>query len=234
MKISKTVVAVALSAASMGALADITVLGTSFAAGATTQSTLLGTFSAFRNLSTSTFEFKPAQDGIQGVGIKGGVQGEIDTSERLVGIFNQAYGIGQFTLAMLFNSGQYGDVNEIAEVSVDYADDNSAQIFKYKLTSTGVTTATWNGPGSVQNVSKALVGYGGAWSVLNPFGAHKISSISFTALPGTCVVSSCTSQSEFSLVSVTAVPEVETYAMMLAGLGLMGTIARRRNKAKTA
>ena len=32
--------------------------------------------------------------------------------------------------------------------------------------------------------------------------------------------------------AVTAVPEVETYAMMLAGLGLMGTIARRRNKSK--
>jgi choice-of-anchor C domain-containing protein len=31
-------------------------------------------------------------------------------------------------------------------------------------------------------------------------------------------------------VSVTAVPEPETYAMLLAGLGLMGTIARRRNK----
>jgi hypothetical protein len=29
-------------------------------------------------------------------------------------------------------------------------------------------------------------------------------------------------------VSVTAVPEAETYAMMLAGLGLMGTIVRRR------
>jgi len=29
-------------------------------------------------------------------------------------------------------------------------------------------------------------------------------------------------------VSVTAVPEPETYAMLLAGLGLMGTIARRR------
>ncbi|MEO7107844.1 MAG: choice-of-anchor C family protein [Rhodoferax sp.] len=34
-------------------------------------------------------------------------------------------------------------------------------------------------------------------------------------------------------VSVTAVPEPETYAMMLAGLGLMGAIARRR-KAKQA
>lgn len=35
------------------------------------------------------------------------------------------------------------------------------------------------------------------------------------------------------LVAVTAVPEPETYAMMLAGLGLIGTIARRR-KAKSA
>jgi len=34
-------------------------------------------------------------------------------------------------------------------------------------------------------------------------------------------------------ISVTAVPEPETYAMMLAGLGLIGTIARRR-KAKQA
>jgi PEP-CTERM motif len=32
-------------------------------------------------------------------------------------------------------------------------------------------------------------------------------------------------------ISVTAVPEPETYAMLLAGLGLMGAIARRRNKA---
>lgn len=32
-------------------------------------------------------------------------------------------------------------------------------------------------------------------------------------------------------ISVTAVPEPESYAMLLAGLGLIGTIARRRNKA---
>ena len=32
-------------------------------------------------------------------------------------------------------------------------------------------------------------------------------------------------------ISVTAVPEPETYALLLAGLGLMGAISRRRNKA---
>lgn len=35
-----------------------------------------------------------------------------------------------------------------------------------------------------------------------------------------------------NVASITPVPEPESYAMLLAGLGLMGTIARRRNKAK--
>ena len=34
-------------------------------------------------------------------------------------------------------------------------------------------------------------------------------------------------------VHIAAVPEPETYAMLLAGLGLMGSIARRRNRAST-
>lgn len=34
--------------------------------------------------------------------------------------------------------------------------------------------------------------------------------------------------------AVTAVPEPETYAMLLAGLGLIGTIARRRSQSKSA
>jgi hypothetical protein len=33
-------------------------------------------------------------------------------------------------------------------------------------------------------------------------------------------------------ISVTAVPEPESYAMLLAGLGVMGAIAVRRNKSK--
>ena len=34
--------------------------------------------------------------------------------------------------------------------------------------------------------------------------------------------------------SITAVPEPETYAMMLAGLGLLGFAARRRKQAQAA
>jgi hypothetical protein len=41
------------------------------------------------------------------------------------------------------------------------------------------------------------------------------------------------SDAQWSLTSVSAVPEPETYAMLLAGLGLMGAVARRR-RAKQA
>ncbi|MBK7006138.1 MAG: FxDxF family PEP-CTERM protein [Burkholderiales bacterium] len=34
------------------------------------------------------------------------------------------------------------------------------------------------------------------------------------------------------MASVTSVPEPETYAMLLAGLGVMGAIARRRKAAR--
>lgn len=40
--------------------------------------------------------------------------------------------------------------------------------------------------------------------------------------------------SKVGITSVTAVPEPETYAMMLAGLGLIGAIARRRQRKHTA
>jgi hypothetical protein len=42
------------------------------------------------------------------------------------------------------------------------------------------------------------------------------------------------SSGSWSLTNVTAVPEPETYAMMLAGLGVMGAFARRRKAKQTA
>ena len=235
MNISKSLVAAALSVASVGAFADVTVLGTSFADGASTQATAIGTFSAYSGANLGKFDFKAAQGGYQGVGVEGATAGEIDRTEKITGVLNQAYGISQFTLGLLFDGPEYGDVNEKAQVTVDFADDNSSALFSYTLTSTSATTADWSGfAGVVQNLSPATLSLGGAWSVLNPFGNRKINSISFTALNGVCGSAGgyCNNQSDFTLVSVTAVPEVETYAMMLAGLGLMGTIARRRNKSK--
>ena len=234
MKFTKLLTAAALSAASLSAFADITVQGTSFAAGAATQSTLMGTFAAYSAGATpGAFAFAPAMGGYQGVGVAGGVNGEIDSKERIVGTLNQAYGISQFTLGLFFDGGEYGDVQERAEVKVTYADNSFGT---FVLTAISSTVATWtNAAGVVTNLALADLGKGGVWSVTNPFGNQKVTSIAFAALPGICKAgATCTSQSDFTLVSVTAVPEAETYAMMLAGLGLMGAIARRRNKAKAA
>lgn len=231
MKFSKTLAAVAFSALSVSAFADITVQGGTFTDGASSQATALGTFEAFSNNVAGTFDIKAPQGGYQGVGVTGNTPGEVNTNERIDATFNQAYAIGQFTLGLLFDGPEYGDVNEKAQVTVNFADQTSGV---YVLTATGLNTATWSGAGSFVNLSNAGLGLGGVWSVLNPFGNKLVTALSFTAIPGTCVVGTCTDQSDFTLVSVTAVPEAETYAMMLAGLGLMGAIARRRNKAKSA
>jgi hypothetical protein len=232
MKISKTLIAAALSVASVGAFADTTVYGNTFAAGAHTQTTVLGVFEAFVGASNGTFGFKSAQGGYQGVGVSARDPGEIDIGESIVATFGQAIGLTQFTVGLLFNGPEYNDVQEQAQFTVNF-EDNTTGV--YVLTALGNTAASWSGVGGiVQNLSPAQDGLGGVWSVLNPFGTRKVSSISFAPIFGLVGEGSGTNQSDFTLVSVTAVPEVESYAMMLAGLGLMGTIARRRNKAKAA
>jgi hypothetical protein len=238
MKISKTLLAAALSVVSLGAFADGTVLGSTFASGSSTKATILGTFSAAGG--TGVFGLKTTPQGVVGVGVNGGTAGEIDVGESITGVFDHGYLIKQFTLGLLFDGPEWKDVQEKAQISVKYA--GSSTFTDYVLTamrSAGGDVATWTGFGSVVNLSKATQTTGGVWSVLNPFGNAKIDVIKFTSLMGVapaalCDGTPCTNQSDYTLVSVTAVPEVETYAMMLAGLGLMGTIARRRNKAKTA
>jgi hypothetical protein len=237
MKIKTTLAAALLAVSSFGAMADVTVLGSTFASGST-QATALGTFSAYDGVNAGTFGTK-GQDGFSGVGVVGGASGnEIDIGQSIKAVFNNSYVLSQFTLGLLFDGPEYRDVQEKAQISVKYA--GSASFTDYVLTavrSLSGTTATWTGAGTVTNLAVAQDGKGGVWSVLNPFGNQKIEAISFTALEGISAgscIGTCNNQTDYVLVSVTAVPEIETYGMMLAGLGLMGSIARRRNKAKAA
>ena len=65
------------------------------------------------------------------------------------------------------------------------------------------------------------------------FGLGNVDSVSFTSFGGTPHQGYNGAQATFALDTLTiaaAVPEPETYAMLLAGLGLMGAVARRRNK----
>ena len=230
-KIKNAVIAISLatSAFSMSAMAD-TVYGSNFGTGSTYLTTLNGvatTFSATSGSNAGTFTTK-SQAGYTGAGVAGGGTLEINPNEAIKGSFAAPLTISNFTLGLLFDGPEYGDVNEVAQITATYAD-SSVHVFTF--TATGPTTAAWTGGGSFVNLSSATNGLGAVWSVSDPFSGASVTSLSFTALPGTVGSAGGTgsSQSDFVLISVSAVPENETYAMMLAGLGLMGFVARRRS-----
>ncbi|MDI1309682.1 MAG: PEP-CTERM sorting domain-containing protein [Methylotenera sp.] len=213
-----------------------TIYGTNFGGGSSYATTFLGdidaTFTAQVGAADGKFTYKGAQDGFQGVGVSPvtgseRTYGEIDIGESINASFSSGISISNFTLGLLFDGPEYGDVNEQAQITATFSDNS---VHSYLFTATGINTGIWSGSGSFVNESVAANGMGAVWSFSNPFGNALIKSLSFTALPGVCGTAggACTNQSDYTLISVSAVPEPETYAMFLAGLGLMGFVARRR------
>lgn len=216
-----------------------TIYGVNFGTSGTYSTSFLGgvtaNFSALKGDTAAKFSFKAAQDGFQGAGVSplsGGERtpGEIDIGETIKGSFSQAVQIKSFSVGLLFNGPEYNDVKEKAVVSVMYADNSKAS---FSLIATGDRSATWSVPGiTVNMLSQATAGKGGAWSVVNPFGNKLVKSIAFGADYGTAGCRGCTNQSDYTFMSVTAaVPEPETYAMLLAGLAAIGAMVRRKKKA---
>ena len=216
-----------------------TIYGTNFGTGSSYSTTFLGdintTFSAKVGAADGKFSTKAAQGGYQGVGVspKHGSErtpGEIDIGESVNASFSKGIFITNFKLGLLFDGPEYGDVNEQAEITATYLD-NSVRSFVF--TATSKNTGIWTGSGSFVNLSKAEEGKGGVWSLSNPFGNVRVKALSFTALPGVCGTAggSCSNQSDFTLISVSAVPEPETYAMMLLGLLGLGFMTRRNKQA---
>lgn len=172
-----------------------------------------------------------SQGGISGLGVTGGRTGdEIDIGETVTMSWAAGLKITSFSVGLLFNGPEYGDWAEVAQVTA-WNGQQQVGLGLLKVDATDNTAATFTGTGfgSVGNLAPAVEGGGGAWKVDNPFGDAQVTRLEFTALSSTvCGTSSCTNQSDYVLSSVTAVPEPGTYSMLLAGLGAMGFVAKRR------
>lgn len=170
-------------------------------------------------------------NGITAVGVSGGPGGnEIDIGEWMTASFSAGLYVGNVHLAYLYDGPEYNDVNEVAQLTATLFGGGTVVS---TLTAVGTTSAIASmgsasiiGGQDANNVGAAL------WSWDNPFGNALVTSITFEALPGACGAGPCTNQSDYSLYNMTAaVPEPSSYALMVAGLGVMGFIARRRRPA---
>lgn len=165
-------------------------------------------------------------EGVTAVGVSGGAGGaEIDVGQGMWAAFADFRNVASLSIAFLFDGPEHNEVNEVAKVFLLGTSSWG------HLTATGPTTASWSfSDGVVTNVSAATLGGAGVWTIANPFGSAAGTGLFFGALEGVpgADCPGCSNQSDYALLSVTAVPEPSTYALMLGGLLAVGSVMRRR------
>jgi hypothetical protein len=183
-----------------------------------------------------------SQGSYTGVGVQGMTDGEIDwrngASESITLTFATPVPLASFTLGVLFNGPEYNDVREVARITIN--GDATSYYLKTQATENVASWyygTTWLADVSYLPGAGTQLGAGGDIMVTNPFGNLVVQSIKFEAaegvsgnLCGANGASLCTNQSDYSVVSVSAVPEPQTYALLLAGLGAVFFVTRRRRR----
>lgn len=193
------------------------------------------TFEARRNdaLNANATFLKKSQAGYTGVGVTNGrTNGELDIGETISGTFTNNMQINSFTLGLLFDGPEYGDVNEVATVSIF----NGSSWLMGSLVALNTNTASWSFGGNTTNItaiSSASNGLGGVWRIDNPFATTIGSKIVFGASYGVCgsAGGACNNQSDYTINQVDYASVPEPSALALLAVGMIGlSIARRRTR----
>jgi hypothetical protein len=180
------------------------------------------------NASPDNFAHKSVA-GYDVVGVHGGYEyGEIDLARESIGImFTEATVVSDLSLGLLFVRGEHEDVLvEVAGVDVVFADGTTGS---YSLQVLDGLTASWNGSTTgVTNLSPALFGGAGVFSVANPFGDAAVKSISLIGQGLASPLDYRNSDYGFVSLSGTPVPEPGTVSLISLGLGGLGFAGRKR------
>ena len=140
------------------------------------------------------------------------------------------------------NAGSASFADGVAYIANDQF--SATGLFAQSITLSGLTNGTYEIFGTLTGnllSFSSVVLDGNVWEMTNYVNKGKLFSFGYLDVTGSTPLTlslSGTNQvlnsSYTGSISVTPVPEPESYAMLLAGLGVMGAIARRRNKADSA